>query len=222
LILLSAFWVLSTFPGNIFCAFFVERFGRRKFLLIGLSGILVSLICEIAIQATYLGTNNRVALNFGVFFIFLFITPFWSTFMDASQFLYVSEIFPTHIRSQGMAVSMCGLYLADIILLVAGPIALNNIKWRFFLVLIIPTALHILFVYFMCPETKGRSLEDINAQFGEKVAIHYYNATDAEKEEMEKAAQLDEEAELRKAGTTVTEKAGSGVEEQEVVTARKA
>lgn len=57
-----------------------------------------------------------------------------------------------------MAVSMCGLYLADIILLVAGPIALNNIGWRFFLVLIIPTALHIGFVYFMCPETKGRSL----------------------------------------------------------------
>ena len=57
-----------------------------------------------------------------------------------------------------MGVSMCGLYLADIILLVAGPIALNNIGWKFFLVLIIPTAFHIAFVYFMCPETKGRSL----------------------------------------------------------------
>jgi len=53
---------------------------------------------------------------------------------------------------------MCGLYLADIILLVAGPIALNNVGWKFFLVLIIPTALHIVFVFFMCPETKGRSL----------------------------------------------------------------
>lgn len=73
-LLLSALWVLSTFPGNIFCAFFIEKVGRRKFMLIGLSGILVSLICEIAIQATYLGTDNRVALNFGVFFIFLVST----------------------------------------------------------------------------------------------------------------------------------------------------
>lgn len=86
-----------------------------------------------------------------------------------------------------MAVGMCGLYLADIILLVAGksgsqrdtsmwnwlssnallvgPIALNNIGWKFFLVLIIPTALHIVFVYFMCPETKGRSLVRSNALF---------------------------------------------------------
>ncbi|OAL23855.1 hypothetical protein AYO20_10875 [Fonsecaea nubica] len=214
-LLLSALWVLSTFPGNIFCAFFVERFGRRRFMIIGLSGILVSLICEIAIQATYLGTDNHVALGFGVFFIFLFITPFWSTFMDASQFLYVSEIFPTHIRSQGMAVGMCGLYLADIILLVAGPIALNNIGWKFFLVMIIPTAFHLVFVYFMCPETKGRSLEDINAQFGEQVAIHYFGATEAEKEEMEKAAQQDEENELRQRAPS-TEKA-SGVQEQELI-----
>lgn len=46
---------------------------------------------------------------------------------------------------------MMGLYLADIIILVAGPIALNNITWKFFFVLIVPTFFHILFVYFMCP-----------------------------------------------------------------------
>ena len=91
---------------------------------------------------------------------------------------------------------MMGLYLADIIVLVAGPIALNAISWKFFFVLIVPTFFHIIFVYFMCPETKGRSLEDINAQFGEKVAIHFYGATEEEKAEMEKAAVEDEEEEL--------------------------
>jgi hypothetical protein len=88
-LLLTSLWVTSTFPGNIFCAFFVERFGRRTFLLIGLTGILVSLICEIALQATYLGGTNKAGQNAAIFFIFLFITPFWSTFMDATQFLYV-------------------------------------------------------------------------------------------------------------------------------------
>jgi len=57
-----------------------------------------------------------------------------------------------------MGVGMSGLYLADIILLVAGPIALDKIGWKFFFVLIIPTAFNIAFVYFLCPETKGRSL----------------------------------------------------------------
>jgi hypothetical protein len=90
---------------------------------------------------------------------------------------------------------MIGLYLADIIILVAGPIALDKIKWKFFLVLIVPTALHIVFVYFMCPETKGRSLEDINAQFGETVAVKWYGATEEEKRELEVEAEQDEKME---------------------------
>ncbi|KAL6245308.1 hypothetical protein RBB50_008083 [Rhinocladiella similis] len=188
-LLLTCLWLTSTFPGNLFCAFFVERFGRRLFMLIGLSGILVCLICEAALQAVYLGTDNRAGQNAAIFFIFLFITPFWSTFMDASQFLYVSEIFPNHIRSQGTTFSIAGLYLADIIILVAGPTALNNIGWKFFIVFIVPTFFHLIFVYFMCPETKGRSLEDISAQFGEQVAIHYYGATEQEKAEFEAAAE---------------------------------
>lgn len=70
-LLLTSLWVTSTLPGNLFCAFYVERFGRRKFMLIGLSGILVSLVCEIALQATYLGTTNRAGQNAAIFFIFL-------------------------------------------------------------------------------------------------------------------------------------------------------
>lgn len=88
-LLLTSLWVTSTFPGNIFCAFYVERFGRRRFMLIGLTGILICLVCEIALQAEFLGTTNRAAQNAAIFFIFLFITPFWSTFMDATQFLYL-------------------------------------------------------------------------------------------------------------------------------------
>jgi MFS family permease len=92
------------------------------------------------------------------------LTKTRSTFLDASQFVYLSEIFPTSIRSQGVGLGMIGMYFASIILLVAGPIALEEITWKFFLVLIIPTFFHLLNVYFFFPETKQRSLEDINAQ----------------------------------------------------------
>lgn len=72
-LLLSGLWVTSTFPGNILCAFFVEKVGRRPFLLTGLTGILVCLICETALQASFLGTGNRAGQNAAIFFIFLFI-----------------------------------------------------------------------------------------------------------------------------------------------------
>lgn len=42
-------------------------------LVIGLSECLVSLICEAAISAQYIGTENDPGLSAGVFFLFLFI-----------------------------------------------------------------------------------------------------------------------------------------------------
>lgn len=180
-LLLSALWVTASFPGNVFTAFFVDRLGRRFFLLTGIGGILFCLIMECWTQARYLGTENMAGQKAAVFFLFLFIF-FWSTFVDATQYLYLSEIFPTHIRSQGMALGMAGTFLASIILLVAGPIALDVIKWKFFLVLILPTALHLAGIYFLYPETKQRSLEDINAAFGERVAVNFYGATEEDEE----------------------------------------
>ena len=185
-LLLSALWVTSTFPGNVFTSLMIDRLGRRTFMLIGLAGTMVANILEAALQAEYLGTTNVAGQKAAIFAIFLFIL-FWSSFLDASQFLYLSEIFPMHIRAEGMALGMSALYLADIIVLVAGPIALDSIKWKFFLVFIIPTAIEWLCVFFFFPETKQRSLEDINAAFGETVAVHYYGATNEELEEYLKA-----------------------------------
>ena len=59
----------------------------------------------------------------------------------------------------------------------------------------------------MSQETKGRSLEDINAQFGETVAIRYYGATEEEKKELEEAAADDEVKHAD--GRVVQEKSGA-------------
>lgn len=117
-----------------------------------------------------------------------------------------------------MATGMCGIYLADIILLVAGPIALDKIGWKFFFVLIVPTAINILFVYFFCPETKNRSLEDINALFGEQVAIRFYGASEEERAELEKAALEDEEQEHHR--RSLSERKASEVQEHEFANAK--
>ncbi|KAL2877258.1 hypothetical protein SGCOL_007414 [Colletotrichum sp. CLE4] len=181
-LLLLGIWVTVDFLGNIITALCLDRFGRRKFLLVGISGILVSLICEWALQAKYLGTDNITGLNAAVFFIYLFIA-FYGFCIDATQFVYLTEIFPNHIRSQGSAFGIVNSALASLIMLMVAPIALEKITWRFFLVLIVPTACYLLIVYFFFPETSKKSLEDISEAFGEKVAVHYSHATQAEEEE---------------------------------------
>ena len=64
---------------------------------------------------------------------------------------------------------------------------LNVISWKFFIVLIIPPACLWIFFYLFYPETRQRSLEDIAEAFGDKVAVHYFNAT--EEEEAQYAAE---------------------------------
>jgi MFS family permease len=57
-LLLAALWVTASFPGNIFTAFYVDKFGRRTFMLTGLTGLVVCLVFECVLQALYQGTEN--------------------------------------------------------------------------------------------------------------------------------------------------------------------
>lgn len=48
--------------------------------------------------------------------------------------------------------------------------------------LICPTTVYIPIIYFLFPETKGRTLEEIGAIFGDKhVAAHWYGISEEEK-----------------------------------------
>ncbi|KAL8243778.1 hypothetical protein R6Q59_010036 [Mikania micrantha] len=152
----------------------------------GIGGIVVSLTCECILQALYAGTDNQAGQRAAVFFIYLFIC-FWSSCKDATQFLYLSEIFPTAVRSSGTAVGMGAWFCAQVVILVAGPIALNNIGWKFFLVLIVPSTLYWFAIYYLFPETKQQSLEDLKGTFGEQAAKHYHSANVDEQKEPEQA-----------------------------------
>ncbi|KAK6431146.1 hypothetical protein LTR95_012698 [Oleoguttula sp. CCFEE 5521] len=187
-LLLNACWTTFTIVGNIWTALYIDRYGRRTFLLIGTSGVTVSLIFLCALTATYLGTDNTAGLNAAVFFIWFFIL-WWCFFVDATQYVYVSEIWPNHLRSQGTAFGLAFFYLASEITLVAAPVALNKIGWKFYLVLIIPSCFYVAAVYFLFPETKGRTLEEIGTLFGdEHVAGRWYGISVEEKREIARKA----------------------------------
>ena len=149
-LLLLALWVTASFPGNIFTALYIERFGRRKFMLVGAVGLSISLLLECILQALYTGTTNTAGQKAAISFIFFFIV-FWSSCFDATQYLYMAEIFPTAIRGQGTAVGMFNQFAAQVVIVVAGPIALERIGWKFFLVLLVPTTVYIPVIYFFFP-----------------------------------------------------------------------
>ncbi|OQV04609.1 hypothetical protein CLAIMM_09464 [Cladophialophora immunda] len=188
-LLLNACWTTFTLIGNTWTALFIDRFGRRKFMLIGSCGCVVSVIFLCALTASFLNTTNEAGLRAAVFFIWFYII-WWCFFIDATQYVYVAEIFPNHLRPAGVALGLSAFYLASEVTLVAAPVALNKIGWRFYLVLIVPSAVYIVIIYLFFPETKGRTLEEIGHVFGDDmhVATQWYDASEEEKRKIEEQA----------------------------------
>ncbi|KAK4935990.1 hypothetical protein LTR10_023037 [Elasticomyces elasticus] len=183
-LLLSGVYVTLGAMGNWVNSMLVDRVGRKALFLIGLSGMLVSLIAETALVRFYAGTVGHGGLSAAVFFIFLHLV-FYGCCIDANSFVYCSEIFPTHIRPQGMAWSVGTLFLTTIPYLEAAPTAFATIGYRYYIVFIILTAINIPIIYFFFPETKGLSLEEIGEKFGDDVAIHLTNQVKDDKKEIE-------------------------------------
>jgi Sugar (and other) transporter len=108
--------------------------------------------------------------------------------------VYCSEIFPTHIRSRGLAFALAVLFLSTIAYLEAAPTAFAQVGWKYYLLFIILTAINIPFIWYLFPETKGLSLEEIGEKFGDEVAVRITHLTG------EQRAQLDKDVEAEKEG----------------------
>lgn len=74
-------------------------------------------------------TFDNTGLSAAVFFIWLYVV-FWAFFMDATQFVYVSEIWPNHLRAIGTAWGFIWYFLFSVVMLVAAPVTLNKIGWK--------------------------------------------------------------------------------------------
>jgi hypothetical protein len=59
------------------------------------------------------------------------------------------------------------------------------VGWKYYLVIIIWSALFIPVIYFYFPETAGLSLEEINAKFGDDVAVHIHDVSEEQRRELD-------------------------------------
>lgn len=75
------------------------------------------------------------------------------------------QIAPLKLRHLGGAAGAFGEWLFSFITVFAGGIALQNVGWKIWLWMLLSCAAAIPFVYFMCPETTGKTLEEIDLIF---------------------------------------------------------
>lgn len=65
----------------------------------------------------------------------------------------------------GGSITAGGEWLSTFLFVMILPIGLENIKWRFWIFVLCGNVLAVVFVYFLCPETGGKTLEDIDYIF---------------------------------------------------------
>ena len=139
----------------------VDRVGRRPLLLIGLAGMVLSL----GILGLAFLVPDRLGVRGGlVVGSVMLLMGSWSIGPGAVVWLLISEIYPLKIRGLAMSVATVVLW-GSYLLVTLTFLTLIQILGRpgTFLFYSVAGMGAWLFVYYFAPETKGRSLEEIEA-----------------------------------------------------------
>lgn len=174
-LLYPAAWLTLTLGINTMAIPLVDLFPRNKYIGTGILGCMLTLIVEAALVANFVPSNNSAALQAAVAMFFIFQIPY-DFCLDGTQFAYLGELFPTHLRAKGVSLGVAMISFTNIIWLQAAPTAFITIGWKFYLVFIIPGTIGGLIVFLWFPDTNGLPLEEIAALFGDEDEVAVYQA----------------------------------------------
>ena len=144
--------------------FLIDRLGRKQLMYYGSVGYIISL--------------TLVALAFALDWGGLWVPVFLFIFIGAHAigqgaviWVFISEIFPNHLRSSGQAFGCSTHWILAAIIPSLMPLVMGTIGpapvFGFFAFMMV---LQLIWVHLMMPETKGKSLEELSASLtGEKM-----------------------------------------------------
>jgi sugar porter (SP) family MFS transporter len=132
----------------------IDRIGRRTLLLIGAVGLTATLS---GVAAVFLsGTHQDLLLWLLIGFIACFAFS-----QGAVIWVYISEIFPTDVRSRGQSLGSSVHWFMDAIIAMAFPLVAQQVRGLPFVIFAVMMALQFVAVFLFFPETKRRPLEAI-------------------------------------------------------------
>ncbi|EFY88461.1 sugar transporter (hexose transporter) [Metarhizium acridum CQMa 102] len=157
-------------------ALLVDRVGRRPLLLFAFTSCTVvwlgMTIATSQFAASYAGKDaggayvytNGAASKAALAMIFLFGAAF-SIGITPIQGLYVVEVLSFEMRAKGMAMSNLAVNLAGLLNQYAWSVSMKNIGWKTYIIFTVWDAISVIIIYFTLPETKGRTLEELDHIF---------------------------------------------------------
>jgi sugar porter (SP) family MFS transporter len=141
----------------------IDKFGRKTLLIIGSIGTMIFLGL---IASIYAGqqTGNSNLLYYLIGFI-----AFFAFSQGAVIWVFISEIFPNSVRSQGGSLGSSTHWIMAAIISWVFPVIFETYKYGIFYSFIffsVMMFLQLIFIWRAMPETKGRTLEEIQKDLG--------------------------------------------------------
>ncbi|KAF2823255.1 general substrate transporter [Ophiobolus disseminans] len=161
----------------------LDRAGRIKPLLVSAAGLAAALLVN-AVQGQYFDPSNGAQLRSMVAMNFAF--SFFYTPLGIISWVYPAEIFPVECRALGNAVTTFTNWTVNLIFAQFSPQALSAIEFKYFYVFFVFNVIAFLCYWFFYPETKGRSLEQMDEVFGDQLVPHAMKDPAAAEAAMEK------------------------------------
>ncbi len=151
----------------------VDKWGRRPLMLLGTVGMGVSLVA-MGVMAQ-VGVDPAAVSHWMLIFIILYIACFGLS-VGPVTWVILSEIFPTAVRGRALGLATFFLWTADYVVTQTFPMMDARGSWFVahfnhafpFYVYATFCVLLVLLVWRLVPETKGRSLEEIERHWSQR------------------------------------------------------
>ncbi|RFU26082.1 hypothetical protein B7463_g10251, partial [Scytalidium lignicola] len=166
--LLAAISLTIQFGGALTCVPTIERLGRRTIMMWTAVGQTICMLVFVTMNGL---PHKSLATQWTAVSIMFFYLFMYGWGWVACPWLYGPEIAPLKYRHVGAAAGLFGEWLFTFITVFAGGIGITNVGWKIWIWPLIFNAIGVAFVYFMCPETTGKTLEEIDTLFAKEPAL---------------------------------------------------
>lgn len=145
---------------TILAFFFIDRFGRRALIICGAS-LMIVMHALVAWQLSLPHPNAAIAMAGILGFI-----AFFAVSSGAVIWVYISEVFPNVVRAKGQALGCFTHWFMCTVISWAFPVVAESAGTWAFAFFAFMMAVQLVWAVFFMPETKGGTIEDIEARLG--------------------------------------------------------
>ncbi|KAG7529308.1 hypothetical protein FFLO_05736 [Filobasidium floriforme] len=158
-ILFTWFFLASFIPW-----FLIDSVGRRRLLLVCISLMAACFAAEAGLIWKVESGNGKAAGIGAVAVLFVYMGLFTTGF-QAVVWVYPSEILSLKYRQKGSSISTACNWIINYMIVQITPIALVSIHYKYYIIFAVINASFVPIIYMFFPETKGLTLEAVDAIF---------------------------------------------------------